>query len=227
MRTWSPAASQGAALHAHKGGVCIVFRRQEGVYSKTLNLGISPWKERVNCNTNVSPTWSGEITQQNDTGPCSLLELLFSQLPPAGGRCLIPCPHPSRPPCSPSPAHSRHDEGVFPTGSPCLQGTDVPWWTRSPATSLGPGTAGRGQLGTPASSVPEGGLLTLVSFCRSPSSGMPRGATSRKSITWLRFFRMSWTSITPPLWQKWGQGMAPSVPDTATAIMPAQSVGLS
>lgn len=42
-------------------------------------------------------------------------------------------------------------------------------------------------------------VLTLVSCCRSPSSGMPRGATSRKSITQLLFLRMSWTSITPPL----------------------------
>lgn len=92
---------------------------------------------------------------------------------------------------------------------------------------LGPGAVGRAQLGTAASSGPEGGLLTLVSFCRSPSSGMPRGATSRKSITWLRFFRMSWTSITPPLRQKRGHGTAPSVPAAAAAIKPAQSVGLS
>lgn len=42
-------------------------------------------------------------------------------------------------------------------------------------------------------------VLTLVSCSRSPSSGMPRGATSRKSITQLLFLRMSWTSITPPL----------------------------
>lgn len=90
-------------------------------------------------------------------------------------------------------------------------------------------------------------VLTLVSCCRSPSSGMPRGATSRKSITQLRFLRMSWTSITPPLrrdglraWPwfsrnslcpgaggRWGQGR-PSVAGGAVAgHQPQQGPGVA
>lgn len=77
------------------------------------------------------------------------------------------------------------------------------------SASYSPGGVGRGML-----------VLTLVPFCRSPSSGMPRGATSRKSITQLLFFRMSWISITPPLQRDGDYGTAPAVPATAAAIKP-------
>lgn len=90
---------------------------------------------------------------------------------------------------------------------------------------LSPKVVARGELVTSACYSPGGVghgtlVLTLVSFCRSPSSGMPRGATSRKSITQLLFFRMSWTSITPPLQRDRGHTTALAVPATAAATQP-------
>lgn len=178
---------------------CLVSKESGRALWQDTKLGNKSLEGMRKLHPSVSPIWSGEITHLNDEGPCSLMAHLFSQITTARS-CLTPCPCPNQPLCSPCPAGSRSSgggAGGFPLAPHAHRALGLPW--QPPVTSLGLFHTERPMRG-PQPTGPAGGLLTLLSFSRSPSGGMPNGATSRKSITWLWFFRMSWTSITPPLW---------------------------